>query len=325
MGAMKSLLIDGKISTIKLSGDELRFEAIAMTSDYVPAEVLQRAYNTIVGKVINYRHAEPTIMPQALLGEVTGARLEERDGKLYLIVEGKIYGQTEFQREIQKLLRDGKIDGVSVELWYVTDNAGNITDAKFIGLAITPNPQVDEARLLKIYQASANTEIVKSINTNDDMDEKMTDKTVNADASLYEAIRERDAKIAELERKVDELTGVVEFLKQFRERAEALEAENLQLKERIAEMETLPIRKEIADILGDESVIETLKKLSKDELEAMLDALKKRAEVAKNEKHGTQEKIAEPVVKKNEKTWTEDEIRRNPDAYLNEILKSLKM
>ena len=78
--------IFNSISDLKIfeENGESYFEAILTTSDYIPPEILEKIYKTIIGKPVNYRHIEPTLVPQSLLGDIVDAWLEKEDGKILL-------------------------------------------------------------------------------------------------------------------------------------------------------------------------------------------------------------------------------------------------
>jgi len=323
--------IFNSISDLKIfeENGESYFEAILTTSDYIPPEILEKIYKTIIGKPVNYRHIEPTLVPQSLLGDIVDAWLEKEDGKILLKIKGRIFGDGETQKNIINLIKKGILKGISAELWYLSDKDGNIKKAYFLGAGITPNPAVPEAQITKIFEqmfAKKNEKKedddknIKILNkTNIKRKEKVEKMENKIDVKPYEErIRELEARIKELTEENENLQAIIEYLKPFQEKIEEYEKVIEELKAKLMEAEKKPILEKIREKVKDEKVLDKIKNFSKEQLEVFLETLEKTT----TKKETKTSSLPSPVEEENDiLKWDAERIRRNPEAFIKEYEK----
>ena len=323
MSLASKRVLTGRVKTLEES-DRIMFEGILTTEEALPREVLERVYKTAVGKVVNYRHVEPTIIPSAFLGEIKDAEIVEIGGKLGVRVKGELIGSTETQKEIARMIEEGVLDGISAEIWYLQDPSGKIVDAHFLGAAITPNPAIPEARIVRVFErlgfeppegdVREDTREDEGSTPALEVEKGMSEKAESVDVEALQArIRELEEMVEKLREENEELTVILEAVKPLKDEVERLSEENEELKARLEAAKTLPLRYKIAEKMGDESLVQLLEAVPEDALKAL-------AEKLEAVRVGDRVVVPEPVA--DSRKWSEDEIRENPEKFLEEWMKT---
>jgi hypothetical protein len=242
-----------------MEGPVLRFQAIGITSKYVPKEFIGQLAETAKNKEIRFRHISPDDQVESYLGRILDTKIQ--DGTM--LITGEILGNTPEQQGVQQWMREQQAKGepLGISMGFIitkdekTDKVIRV-DAR--EASVTPQPKCGECRITKLLNENKNGEM-RVMSTNQGTAQQAPTQpspAPPAPAAAPVPITEsggfpvpQDPRIAdyiaELEKKIvllsSENTALQEFIGEF-----GRIHDNTLLE--LEKVKTLPIRNEIASL-----------------------------------------------------------------------------
>jgi hypothetical protein len=237
--------LDFSLRDYFMEGPILRFQAIGITSDYVPKEFIGQLAETARNKEIRFRHISPDDQVESYLGRIIDTKLQ--DGTM--IITGEILGNTAEQQGVQQWIREqqakGQPLGISMGFILTKDQQGHVIRVDAREASVTPSPKCGECRITKLLNEEkiGENRVMSTPTTIPTAQQQAPTPAVPASAPTPQP--QVDPKITELERKLvvfmKENAALQEYI------AEFSRAHDKALKE-LEQMRTLPIRNEIASL-----------------------------------------------------------------------------